>query len=49
MDRIIKKNKYDEIGKKKDLQGALAVPLSIKCLPYFKGKVTVESDACEPF
>ena len=50
MERIIKKNKYDELStKRKDLPGPLAVPEFIKCLPYFRGKMTVESDACEPF
>jgi hypothetical protein len=46
----MKKNKYDEMSnKRKDLPGPLAVPESIRCLPYFRGRMSVESDACEPF
>lgn len=42
MERIIKKNKYEEMSsKRKDLPGPLAVPEFIKCLPYFRGKINV--------
>lgn len=37
----MRKNRYDDQGKKKDLLGALAVPEFLKCLPYFKGKMNV--------
>lgn len=43
---IINKNKIlDKSNKKKEFSGPLAVPSIIKCLPYFKGSVSVETDA----
>lgn len=44
-DKIVAKNKFYQ--KKKELSGPLAVPKSLKCLPYFKGTVTVETDASD--
>lgn len=41
MERIVKKNKYEDMAKRKDLPGPLAVPEFIRCLPYFRGKMTV--------
>ena len=43
---IISKNKFfDKANKKKEFSGPLAVPKILKCLPYFKGIVSVETDA----
>lgn len=40
----------DKANKKKEFSGPLAVPKFLKCLPYFKGTVSVETDASEtPF
>lgn len=48
MEKIINKNKFLE--RKKELSGPLAVPKFLKCLPYFRGHVAVETDASEmPF
>jgi hypothetical protein len=51
MNRIIDKNHFlDNNNKKRDLSGPLAVPSILKCLPYFKGSVAVETDASDmPF
>jgi hypothetical protein len=43
---IINKNKIlDKSNKKKEFSGPLAGPSIVKCLPYFKGSVSVETDA----
>lgn len=49
--RIINKNDIlDKANKKKDFSGPLAVPKILKCLPFFKGTVSVETDASQmPF
>jgi hypothetical protein len=49
--KIVNKNNIlDKSNKKKEFSGPLAVPKILKCLPYFKGTVAVETDASEmPF
>lgn len=45
-EKIINKNKFaDSNNKKKELLGPLAVPSFLKCIPYFRGTVAVETDA----